>query len=124
MAVNSYTFFDYTSLIYESGDYKQDVNVIRGENVAIYNTYFHINGVTSDNVVIGYGSPYNDMYLQGYSTGYGNGSASGYVTGYDNGYSAGVSSGGNAVTGREATAFLHHSSIRCCFFYYVARGFA
>lgn len=99
------SYFDYTNLYYENGDYKQDVNVIRGENVSFYNVYFWINGANGDNVYVGYGNPYSDYYNQGYQTGYGNGYSQGFVNGQDIGYQNGVNSSGQ--TPQEATAFTY-----------------
>ena len=100
-----FTIFDYTSLIYDNGSYTQDVNSIRGENVSLYNAYFHINDMNGDNVYIGYGAPYHDIANSEYQRGYGNGSASGYVTGYDAGYTTGVNS--QPIQVQEATAFSY-----------------
>lgn len=99
------TIFDYTSLTYENGSYTQDVNFIRGENVSLYNAYFHIGDANGDNVYIGYGAPYHDIANSEYQRGYGNGSASGYVNGYDAGYKTGVNT--QPIEVQEATAFSY-----------------
>lgn len=100
-----FTIFDYSSVNYDNVDYLSDTSVIRGENVSLYNIYFHINDFSNDNVYISFGKSYQSYYTSGYSTGYGNGFSSGYVKGQEIGFQNGVNS--NGVNNQTANAFSY-----------------